>query len=152
MDPAVQSRLGTHQREFIDYKTSMITDEDPLRGLLFYQDLGFSHTLHVLKDQCRLDQYRFDQSQFGRYRCEMNRGRWVKSRQVKSILVKSVKSRLVKSIWYGCEMNRGRWRAARDPDQATSNPPTASRQVRNVTKFAPHKALKLIAWRQVDFC
>jgi len=23
-------------REFIDYKTSMITDEDPLRGLLFY--------------------------------------------------------------------------------------------------------------------
>jgi len=25
----------------------MITDEDPLRGLLFYLDLGFSHTLHV---------------------------------------------------------------------------------------------------------
>ena len=23
-------------REFIDYKTSMITDEDPLRGLLFH--------------------------------------------------------------------------------------------------------------------
>ena len=23
-------------REFIEYKTSMITDEDPLRGLLFY--------------------------------------------------------------------------------------------------------------------
>jgi len=23
-------------REFIDYKTCMITDEDPLRGLLFY--------------------------------------------------------------------------------------------------------------------
>ena len=23
-------------REFIDYKTSMITDEHPLRGLLFY--------------------------------------------------------------------------------------------------------------------
>ena len=23
-------------REFIDYQTSMITDEDPLRGLLFY--------------------------------------------------------------------------------------------------------------------
>ena len=36
-------------REFIDYKTSMITNEDPLRGLLFYQDLGFCHTLHVLK-------------------------------------------------------------------------------------------------------
>ena len=31
-------------KEVIDYKTSMITDEDPLRGLLFYQDLGFSHT------------------------------------------------------------------------------------------------------------
>ena len=29
-------------REFIDYTTCMITDEDPLRGLLFYQDLGFS--------------------------------------------------------------------------------------------------------------
>ena len=31
--------LGVHVskvREFIDYKTSMITDEDPLRGLLFY--------------------------------------------------------------------------------------------------------------------
>jgi len=25
-----------NKREFIDYKTSMITDEDPLRGLLFY--------------------------------------------------------------------------------------------------------------------
>jgi len=24
------------EREFIDYKTSMITDQDPLRGLLFY--------------------------------------------------------------------------------------------------------------------
>ena len=24
------------QKEFIEYKTSMITDEDPLRGLLFY--------------------------------------------------------------------------------------------------------------------
>ena len=34
--------------EFIDYKTSMITDEDPLRGLLFWWDLGFSHTRHVL--------------------------------------------------------------------------------------------------------
>jgi len=29
----------------------MITDEDPLRGLLFYWDLGFSHTLHVLTCQ-----------------------------------------------------------------------------------------------------
>ena len=34
------------ERELIDYKTIMITDEDPLRGLLFYQDLGFSPTLH----------------------------------------------------------------------------------------------------------
>ena len=33
----------------MDYKTSMITDENPLRGLLFYYDLGFSHALHVLK-------------------------------------------------------------------------------------------------------
>jgi len=24
------------ERELVDYKTSMITDEDPLRGLLFY--------------------------------------------------------------------------------------------------------------------
>ena len=37
------------EREFIDYKTSMIVDEDPLRGLIFYKDLGFSPTLHVLK-------------------------------------------------------------------------------------------------------
>ena len=29
----------------------MITDEDPLRGLLFYWNLGFSHTLHVLKER-----------------------------------------------------------------------------------------------------
>jgi len=37
------------RRELIDHKTSMITDEDPLRGLLFYYDLGFSHTAHVLQ-------------------------------------------------------------------------------------------------------
>jgi len=30
------SELRQVVREFIDYKTSMITDEDPLRGLLFY--------------------------------------------------------------------------------------------------------------------
>ena len=30
----LQSRVS--ERECIDYKTSMITDEDPLRGLLFY--------------------------------------------------------------------------------------------------------------------
>ena len=40
-------------REFIDYKTSMVTDEDPLRGLLFYQSRAFSHTLHVLNDMRR---------------------------------------------------------------------------------------------------
>jgi len=39
------------KREFIDYKTSMITDEDPLRGLLFYSDLGLSHPLHGLKER-----------------------------------------------------------------------------------------------------
>ena len=41
------------ERKFIDYTTSMITDEDPLRGLVFYWDLGFSHTLHVLKERRR---------------------------------------------------------------------------------------------------
>jgi len=35
----------------------MITDEDPLRGLLFYQDLSFSHTLHVLKERTRRCEY-----------------------------------------------------------------------------------------------
>ena len=29
-------RDASLEREFSDYKTSMITDEDPLRGLLFY--------------------------------------------------------------------------------------------------------------------
>ena len=38
-------------REFIYYKASMIIDEDPLWGLLFYYDLGFSHTLHVLAER-----------------------------------------------------------------------------------------------------
>ena len=38
------------EKEFIDHMTSMITDEDPLQGLLFYyQEIGFSHTLHVLR-------------------------------------------------------------------------------------------------------
>jgi len=41
-------------REFLDDQTSMITAEDPLRdslrGLLFYSDLDFSHTLHVLAE------------------------------------------------------------------------------------------------------
>ena len=27
--------------------------EGPLRGLLFYKDLGFSHTIHVLKEKRR---------------------------------------------------------------------------------------------------
>ena len=31
----VQNARRVTKREFIDYKTSMITDEDPLRGLLF---------------------------------------------------------------------------------------------------------------------
>ena len=47
------------QRQFIDYKTSMITGEDPLRGLLFYQALGFSHTLRALKGvrmYCQVEQ------------------------------------------------------------------------------------------------
>ena len=35
----------------MNYKTSMITDEEPLQELLFYKDLGFSHTLHVLKER-----------------------------------------------------------------------------------------------------
>jgi hypothetical protein len=39
------------RRDFIDHKTSMITDEDPVRGLLFYWDLGFSLTLHVLTER-----------------------------------------------------------------------------------------------------
>ena len=37
------------ERESVDYKTSMISGEDPLRELLFYKDLGFSHTLYILK-------------------------------------------------------------------------------------------------------
>ena len=37
----------------IDYKTSTIKDEDPLRELLFYQDLDFSHTLRILPDRRR---------------------------------------------------------------------------------------------------
>jgi len=36
-------------RESIDHKTSMIKYKVPLRGLLFYQDLGFSHALPFLK-------------------------------------------------------------------------------------------------------
>ena len=50
---STQAELGHAEREFISYKTSMITDEDPLRGLLFYLDLGFSHTLHVLEERRR---------------------------------------------------------------------------------------------------
>jgi len=35
--PGPGRRVGASgKRECIDYKTSMITDEDPLRGLLFY--------------------------------------------------------------------------------------------------------------------
>ena len=39
------------EREFIDFKTSMITVEDPLRFFLFHWDLGFSLTLHVLNER-----------------------------------------------------------------------------------------------------
>ena len=35
--------------DFIDSRTSMLKDSEPLQGLLFSQDLGFSHILHVLK-------------------------------------------------------------------------------------------------------
>ena len=42
VSPLARFQPRTEETEFIDYKTSMITDEDPLRGLLFYQDLGFS--------------------------------------------------------------------------------------------------------------
>ena len=40
----------------------MITYSDPLRGLMFYWDLGFSHTLHILKERRR----RRDRSVMGR--------------------------------------------------------------------------------------
>ena len=46
-------KLPLPMSAFIDYKTSMITDEDPLRGLLFHLVLGFSHTLHVLEERRR---------------------------------------------------------------------------------------------------
>ena len=42
------SRITHWSREFIDCQTRMITGEDPLRELLFYEDRGFSDTLNVL--------------------------------------------------------------------------------------------------------
>ena len=48
--PLVQFKetiASSGERELIDHKASMITDEDPLRGLLFYEDLGFSHTAYL---------------------------------------------------------------------------------------------------------
>ena len=36
----------------------MITDEDPLRGMLFNWDLSFSHTLHVIKARRRWCEHR----------------------------------------------------------------------------------------------
>jgi len=33
--PRAESGSASFSREFVDYKTSMVTDEDPLRGLLF---------------------------------------------------------------------------------------------------------------------
>ena len=46
--PAPASRVSK-MRAFADHQASMITDKQPLRGVLFYQDPGFSLTLHVLK-------------------------------------------------------------------------------------------------------
>ena len=37
----------------MDYETSMITDEDPKRELLFYWNLVFSLTLHILQEKHR---------------------------------------------------------------------------------------------------
>ena len=51
--PSTRLQDGQWTREFIDYKTSKITDEDSLRGLMFDQDLGFSHTLHARKERRR---------------------------------------------------------------------------------------------------
>ena len=48
----------TDKKEYLDYKNSMITGEDPLRGLLFYWDLSFSHTLHVLEERRRKCEHR----------------------------------------------------------------------------------------------
>ena len=45
--------MSPRNRECIDYKNSMNIDEDPLRGMLSYLDLGFSHTLHVLDEKRR---------------------------------------------------------------------------------------------------
>ena len=43
----LRERVRLDEREFTDYKTSMITDDDPLRGLLCFWDLGFTHTLEL---------------------------------------------------------------------------------------------------------
>ena len=40
---------ATNERELIDYKTSMITDEDPLRGLLFYYKGRLARCAHPWK-------------------------------------------------------------------------------------------------------
>ena len=47
--PWRHSKISSGEREFIDYKTSMITDQDPLRGLLFYKDLVFLTHFTFLK-------------------------------------------------------------------------------------------------------
>ena len=44
-------RTRTEKRKIIDYKISIITDEDPLRGCFFYEDLGFSHTQNILGEK-----------------------------------------------------------------------------------------------------
>jgi len=49
-EPTRHAGGTSNERDFIDYKTSMITDEDLLRGLLFYLDLGILHTRHLLNE------------------------------------------------------------------------------------------------------
>ena len=51
--PALLLTSSSFVGQFIDYKTSMVTDEDPLRGFFFYWDLAFFHTLHVLEERRR---------------------------------------------------------------------------------------------------
>ena len=51
--PALLLTSSSFVGQFIDYKTSMVTDEDPLRGFCFYWDLAFFHTLHVFKERRR---------------------------------------------------------------------------------------------------
>ena len=51
--PPAEVREPAAAAQSIDYKTSMTTDEDPLRVMLFYMDLGFSYTLHIHTERRR---------------------------------------------------------------------------------------------------